>query len=448
MAKDTPLKITYRQTLAKTKPAAFFAEINDRIAQVKSLSAYVQHSCRFPEILKTTPAPRLETLRFLTSWPDTPDTNDTLFGGQRASPALKNLYVNYIPVALESLHLSGLRSLWLSDIPITSPEGLLSILMGSPALKTCSFQELDFLTGFTPSGHLQTLLRSQSSIEGRAIRLLQLRHLAFSGDPVSFLQLLLSNIQVSTFQSFDIRCRLRESPASELLTTDTLHLAPALKFCTGTADKIEINTIRDMGLRICVGMLLIDLHALSAKPRRVEEVLTWVFGRRNEHFKTLPTGLAIQEFDQYEDLIIWLSLNLKVTKLANWISFWSLQRREQCNIVSLLSRPVESMSNQWALPDLEFIDLKVLDEAAKSEVLEMVEARHSFTQTQEDQGQGDVALKQFKEIRLHREIPSASQEQAVDAEFLGALEKIGRGAEIWWEGVKWAGDRTEAELVV
>ncbi|KAG8893352.1 hypothetical protein FRC01_013656, partial [Tulasnella sp. 417] len=94
MAKDTPLEITYfyYQT-NKTKPGAFFAEISDRISQVKSVSAYVLHASQFPAILKTTPAPRLEALHFQAQWPNVRDTNAvTLFGGERALPALKSFH--------------------------------------------------------------------------------------------------------------------------------------------------------------------------------------------------------------------------------------------------------------------------------------------------------------------------------------------------------------------
>ncbi|KAG8909896.1 hypothetical protein FRC01_006656 [Tulasnella sp. 417] len=452
MAEDTPLEITYMsRPIPKTKPAAFFAEINDRIGQVKSISAYVLHARHFPEILKTAPTPALETLHFLAEWPDRENTNDvTLFGGERASPALKHFYVHHIPVALGSLHLSGLRSLRLSDIRITSAEELLRIFIESPELQACSLKWLSFRTEFTPSEHLRIQLRSWSNTtdaESRPIRLLHLRHLAFLGYPVSFLHFFLSNLQVSTLQSFDIECEPRESPASRLLTTDAHHLAPALRCCTATADKIEINAIGDMRWRIRVGMVNIQFFRRLAEPRAVEETLSLVFGHQNEHFKTLPTSFAIQEFDQYEELICWLSLNLRVTNLANWTGFCSNQRSEHWNIISLLSCPVASMSNQWALPDLEFLDLDVLDEAAKSEILEMVEARHTFIRAQEGHGR-DLGLKQFKEIRLHRKSYNVSGGQADDAEFLSALEKVGRGAEIWWEGVKWAGSRPREELVM
>ncbi|KAG8893351.1 hypothetical protein FRC01_013655, partial [Tulasnella sp. 417] len=206
-----------------------------------------------------------------------------------------------------------------------------------------------------------------------------------------------------------------------------------------------IDLLGYMGWRIRVDMTSIHIEnpEVEPVPRHVEEILSWVFRRQDEHFNTLPTSLVIRGLGQYDELIPWLSSNLRVTNLTS-----GARVSEQWNIISLLSRPVAPMSNEWALSDLEIIDLCVFEEAAKSEILKMVEARHSFIRTVEDQGRGNVTLKQFKDIRLHEGRINGSESEAADAEFLGALDKIGRGAEIWWEGVKWAGARTEAELVV
>lgn len=197
MAKDAPLEITYWEKGSKTNPTAFFAQIDDRIAQVRSLD-YFGH---LQAILETPSATKLETLYLMVFCGQGWETDDfTLFGGKPASPALKNVRVQYIPVALGSLRPSGLRSLGLNNIPITSVEELLRILMESPALEDCSLNSL-FLPGFTPEEHLQGVLRGQRSMTDakcRAIRLFHLRHLTLFALPVSFIHFLLSNIQAST----------------------------------------------------------------------------------------------------------------------------------------------------------------------------------------------------------------------------------------------------------
>ncbi|KIO28513.1 hypothetical protein M407DRAFT_230144 [Tulasnella calospora MUT 4182] len=341
MAKDAPLEITYWEKGSKTNPTAFFAQIDDRIAQVRSLD-YFGH---LQAILETPSATKLETLYLMVFCGQGWETDDfTLFGGKPASPALKNVRVQYIPVALGSLRPSGLRSLGLNNIPITSVEELLRILMESPALEDCSLNSL-FLPGFTPEEHLQGVLR---------------------------------------------------------------------------------------------GMLTIEFEGVWVKPRQVEETLDWVFGHLGERLKDLPTSLVTGELDMHANLVLWLGTNLRVTNLELQTGVRFSQPRR---MIPPLSRLVASMSNQWALPDPELVDANVLDEAGKWEILEMVEARHSFIRAQEDQGRRDVSLKHFKEIKLYGGGNCFSKEQAPNAEFLSAIEKVGRGAEIWWEGVKWVGSR-------
>lgn len=440
MAKGAPLEVSYYELEATTSIAIFFTEIKDRIAHVKSI--YFS-AAQLPEILKTTPAIRLETLDLeIRSRPAQSREPVTLFGGEPASPALKNFHLHCSPVNLEPLRLSGLHSLELSDVPICSAEELLRILMESPALEACCLDWLNFLTSFIPSETRQRVFGGPSrttEANCRAIQLLHLRHLTLIFLPASFTHLLLSTIQVSVLQSFDLRCTLAErTPVSEILAPDTYHLVPALQYSTTTADKIEIDYIHSREWRLRVGMLGIGFEAVQVDLRQLEETLGWVFGHQAERLKALPTSLVTWEHDERADLIFWLSSSLRVTNLVLRPSA-SGKRSQPWSIISLLSRPVASMSNQWALPDLESIDTNVLDEAGKREILDMVEARHSFIKAQEEQGLSDSGLKQFKHIRLHGGRKNVSRKQTPNAEFLTALEKVGRGAEIWWEEVKWVG---------
>ncbi|KAG9038309.1 hypothetical protein FS837_001283 [Tulasnella sp. UAMH 9824] len=441
MVKDTPLEISYCQSEAKAIPTAFFAEIGDQIAQAKSLTVNVVRLSYFPAILETTSATILETLDLLVLWaPGWQRDAVTLFGGKPASATLKNFRVNRFPIALAPLRLSGLRSLGLSNMAIASAEVVLTILMESPALEDCSLDQLDFSKEFTPSEHQGRLSRSESSISGanfRAIRLLHLRYLTLRGLPLSFSHFLLSNMQALTLLSFHVQCKLNDSPASELLPTQS-HLAPALKGFTTTTDKIEISSWDDRSWTLGVGLLTIELEGARVEPRHIEETLDWAYGHLGEHLKTFPTSLVIFEPVAHPELILWLGMNLRVTNLALWASQQYLQPRQ---IVSLLSRPVASLSNGWVLPDLELFQTNVFDEAGKWGIFEMVEARHSFIQEQEEEGRRDFALKSFKEIRLRAGGNHVSKKQEPHAAFLTAIESVGRGAEIWWEEVKWVGSR-------
>ncbi|KAG9024450.1 hypothetical protein FS837_005365, partial [Tulasnella sp. UAMH 9824] len=402
MAKNAPLAITYSQTEAKAFPTAFFAQIGDRIAQAKSLTINVGRISHFPAILETTSTTVLETLDVVILWAQEWQINAvTLFGGKAAPPTLKNFRVTHLPVALAPLRLSGLRSLRLGNIPITSAEEVLTILMDSPALEECALSRLTLSKEFTPSEHLQRLLRGESNTDGanlRSIRLLHLRHLSLWGLPISFTHFLLSNMQALTLLSFRVQGELHQSPASELLTADISHLGPALKGPTSTAAKIEISSWDDNSWTLCIGMLTIDFRGIRVDPSHMEETFNWVYGHLGEQLKALPASLLTLEYNAHLDVILWLSGNLRVTNLELWTSGRSHRPRR---IVSLLSSPVAPMSDQWALPDLELLDTNVIDESGKWEIFEMVKARHSFIQAQEDQGQRDVKLKPLKEIRLH-----------------------------------------------
>lgn len=112
--------------------------------------------------------------------------------------------------------------------------------------------------------------------------------------------------------------------------------------------------------------------------------------------------------------------------------------------VSLLSRPAALGSNGWALPDLEVLDTCAIYEAEKWETFEMVEARYSFIEAQEDQGRRGLTLKPFRKIKLWHGGNYGTEDQAANAEFLTAIEKVARGAEIGWNGVKWVPSRASS----
>lgn len=441
MSNGVPLEITYWEEGPNPDPEMFFTEVKDRIAHSKSITVTATTCDSFNHllaILETTVAPKLETLHLLAPWDlEWERGSVTLFGGDPAPPALKDFHVEYVQIALGPLHLSGLRSLQLNDMPIDSAEELLRILRDSPALEDCSMQRLVLPTEFTP-------VRSQSSMTGpdcRAIQLLHLRHLSLLGLPVSFTHFLLSKVQLSTLLSFSVECRLHESPASELLTGSISHLASALKASTATAEEIELNSLGDQSWTLYAGTFSMEFEGLPVEPRYVKETFDWVFGHLGERLQDLPINFVTHEFSDRADLILWLGSNLRVAYLELWTPLWlGGEHNGPRSIISFLSRPVAPTSDEWALPDLESIDTFVLDEAGKLEILEMVAARHSFIQAQEAEDK-EVTLEQFREIRLQTGNKDVPHDQASDTRFLGAIEKVGRGAEIWWEGVKWIGDR-------
>ncbi|KAG8921597.1 hypothetical protein FRC00_008456, partial [Tulasnella sp. 408] len=357
MSTGVPLEITYSEGSSKSDPRIFFAKVKDRIAHSKSIIVTATTCDIFDyllAVLETTLAPKLRTLHLLVPWDlEWERGSVTLFGGDPAPPSLKDFHLEFIQIALGPLHLSGLRSLQLNDIPIDSAEELLRVLRESPTLEDCSLQRLVFPTEFTPVG-------TQSSIAGPnccAIRLLHLRHLALLGLPVSFTHFILSKVQLSTLLSFGVECRLRESPASELLTADISHIAPALKASTGTAEEIEFNSLGDHSWTIYVGTLSMEFEGLPVEPRYVKETFDWVFAHLGERLQDLPINFVTHEFTDRADLILWLGSNLRVAYLELWTPLWlGDEHNGPRSIISFLSRPLAPTSDEWALPDLESID--------------------------------------------------------------------------------------------
>ncbi|KAG8945764.1 hypothetical protein FRC04_000530 [Tulasnella sp. 424] len=453
MARDVPLEIAYSDDIAPMNIKTFFAEMDDRIARWKSLVVEVTDASFDSPLaaLKTTAAPRLQTLHLIGPWDQEWEGGAvTLFGGEPAAQALKDLSLDYVQVIVAPLRLSGLRSLELNRLPIISAEELLRVIKDSPALEELALHRLVSLKDFVVPEH-EGGLGAQSRSTGAnhpAIQLLHLHHLSLLGLPVSFTHFLLSVIRPPNLRSIGLECKIHKSPASDLLTTDLSHLAPALKRLTATAEEIEINSLGESSWTFYVGNLKIGFDGLTVKPKHVEETLDWVSGHSGGHVKDLPASLITHEFDARSDLILWLGATLKVTYLELWTGSWSghQERSQPRKIISLLSHPLAA--NQWALPALESVKTNVVDELGKSEILEMVKVRHSFIREQEEQkGGGDIRLRQFKELRLWGGWNSVGKDQAANVKFLTALEEVGRGAEIWWEEVKWTGSKTYESTV-
>lgn len=115
--------------------------------------------------------------------------------------------------------------------------------------------------------------------------------------------------------------------------------------------------------------------------RHMQDTLNWVFSNLGGHLQALPVSFKVDEFRVGTDWFIWLASCVKVTKLdLRWSritgSLVNLRPRE---VISLLSRPLESANCQWLLTDLESIEINLFNQDGRSKVLDMVNARHSFS---------------------------------------------------------------------
>ncbi|KIO15839.1 hypothetical protein M407DRAFT_235390, partial [Tulasnella calospora MUT 4182] len=175
MAKDVPLEIRYPEKGAKTKQENFFAEIRGSITHWRSFVVSTGNTDSVVAVLRSAVAPNIETFHLYGSyrWNRGPVT---LFGGEAAPRVLTDFAVHYIPVIMEPLQLSGLRSLDLRELPIISAEEVLRILSVSPALEHCCLQSLECLKDFALPGHKQESL-TRHGIKTSTIQLSHLRSL-------------------------------------------------------------------------------------------------------------------------------------------------------------------------------------------------------------------------------------------------------------------------------
>lgn len=447
MAKDIPLEIKYWEKAAKTNNETFFAEIGARVVQWKSVAVTARNWDPALAILKTVAAPNLTRLSLKVPWDQDWDRGVvTLFGGEPASPALKDFRAEFIPVAIAPLRLSGLRSLELKKMPVVSESEVLRVLMYSPALERCALSQLTCLTEVAlPSQHQE--LRSSCS-RSRAgypiIQLLHLHYLVLHGLPVSFIHPILSVIRAPNLGWFSVECRIDQddqSPTSELLTAEISHLIPALKALTSKAEYVEITSFSELDWTIWIGRLIIGLGGRRLQINHMQETLGWVFANLGGHLETLPVSLNFREFHVSSDWFIWLASRVKVTKLELWTGSLSTPEPDPQprKVISLLSQPLVSANNQWLLPDLESIKTNVVNEEGKSKILEMVNARHSFIREQRERRPESVVLKPFQKIWLRGGKNDVSSELGPNIEFLMALQEEGGDAEIWWDDVKWTG---------
>ncbi|KAG8959288.1 hypothetical protein FRC00_001743 [Tulasnella sp. 408] len=446
MAKDAPLDILYDEDAARTNPETFFGEICGLIAQWKFLSIRTGNSDSPMGTLQTTPPPNLKILQLRAprsrEWKG---GSIALFQGEPAPLALEELWVDRIPVVVKSLRLSGLRFLLLNRMPVVSTEELLRILSDSPALERCYLYGLVSLQEFPPAGPGHEISRLQGG-QTPYIQLSHLRRLALCGLPVFFVHLVLSVIQAPNLQRLTVDCKIDQhghSPVSDLFTAHISHHSPTLTALTATAQNIEILSYSDVDWKISVGNLVITLEGSAFKLQHLDETLEWLFSHLGKDVNTLPVSLSLHELEIPTRSFTRLTSILKVTKLELWTasSFEDEPETHPRNIISLLSRPLTSTPTQWVVPELESLNTNVVNEDGKSKILDMVKARHAFIEIQNEgrQEAGQIVMKPFKEFRLRGGRNDISADHSYNAEFLVALQKAAKDADIWWGNFKWTG---------
>ncbi|KAG9049028.1 hypothetical protein FS837_011407 [Tulasnella sp. UAMH 9824] len=444
MAKNVPLEICYPEISAKTDQETFFEEIGDRIGHCRSLVVATSKADPTVTILAATVTPNLKTLHLDGFWGLEWDNGPvTLFRGEQAPLTLKDFRACSIPVVMDRLRLSGLRSLELRDAPIISSEEFLQILRRSPALEHCYIDGLACLADIALPGHVQEPPTLQGA-KSPTIQLSHLHSLTLEDLPVSFVRLVLSNIHAPNLQRCYLKCKIDrhdQSPMSDLLTDHISHLIPVLTALTSKATTMNITSFGDNEWMFAVEKFILTVDGLALQPRHLVETREWFFGCLGGHLKALPVSLVFFELDVNSEWFTWVASSPKVSRLELWTVPFSHRQpdRQPHSIISLLAQPLESAPNQWLFPELESIQTNVVHEYGKSKILEMVKARHSFIEAERKERR-DNALKPFRQIRLRGGMNKVSEKIAPNAEFLEALQGVAGDAEIWWGEVKWTGN--------
>ncbi|KIO29607.1 hypothetical protein M407DRAFT_6134 [Tulasnella calospora MUT 4182] len=250
--------------------------------------------------LEEAAVPNLRSFRFRVPWGQGWEggAEVTLFRGEPAPPTLKDSCVESIPVIVEPLNLSGLRSLDLKEMPIMSTEEVLRVLRHSPALECCHLDSLVVLEDFEFSESDQELLRLEG-VQTPTTQLSRLQSLSICGPPMTFVHPLLSVIQ-----------------------------APSLRWLSKT--------------------LTIELNGPAVEYSQMDETLEWIFSHIGRHRKALPASQSFFGLDIKSEWLTRLASTLKVTQLI-----FRTHPTNYLHIVSLLSQPLVPASDQWLLPDLK-----------------------------------------------------------------------------------------------
>ncbi|KIO28237.1 hypothetical protein M407DRAFT_22568, partial [Tulasnella calospora MUT 4182] len=196
---------------------AFLVEAGPHIARWHSLVAVVLSSSPSSESalapLAAAQPPRLESLGLIQVDPIHILSQNviTLFGGAPAPSTLQDLTLYRFQVAVEPLSLSGLVSLYLTDVVTISTPQLFEILRGSPLLETL---------GLADNPGLEAIGSQPSTIQ--PIELAKLDSISLSWLDNAGLNSILSNIRIPNCCSLSICCDVRRISARSILFTSAI----------------------------------------------------------------------------------------------------------------------------------------------------------------------------------------------------------------------------------
>ncbi|KAG8965508.1 hypothetical protein FRC05_003241 [Tulasnella sp. 425] len=433
MAQGALLNIQVTRASSGVDLEAFSREIRGRILQWKTLLVEHDDWPQFASLtgLDSTAPPQLERLHLIHSQPSGPHENIvTLFGGEPAPPSLKDVRLEWVPVAIAPLRLSGLTSLVLSN-PIHVPlEELVRVLEESPALKNLE------LSWWGSSASEDGEIAHPSIPRDQPTHLTSLRSLILLDIPQSIIRLLLSILRIPNVERIHINNMSEASPISALVTADLDHLIPVLLRITSAADRIRMTFYKNSYFAIIIGDF--EFH-WSTQLAHVPVFFDWLFIHVGVQPKETPTAIALLKCAHHIPQMAWLNSHFNVTRLALCSDRFSPQ--DPNDLLPFLSHPItvgsEASTPKWLFPNMEVFLSYSARPQHQARVASMIRERYSAVNAKDSTG---VVPKPLLEIRLASACPPMFIiDIPVDENAFRTIQRESRGAEVYWEGQIWAG---------
>lgn len=279
-------------------------------------------------------------------------------------PALRDLYIQDLPISWDAVKLSGLTSLYLAGatITVTSPARILTLLRGSPQLRVLCFSCSKF--------HGAEVWRWTQAEE---VVLTDLSDLAIKGLPTDSTRYILESLRAPNCRNVDIDCNLlrRDPKLNPLLASLQPFFVSALQSLTSPAPRLSI-TVRDGSFHFNMGAEGLDVSiylraVVGFKP------LEWVGKVLQDH---LPSMLV--------QLLLWEDVDTAsaafLPSLTGLHSLVGVEFDRTCPaclpFINLITSPMAVDGVQrWPFPHLDTFVFEPHDFTSR-EILEMVRSRH------------------------------------------------------------------------
>ncbi|KAG8942458.1 hypothetical protein FRC04_003626 [Tulasnella sp. 424] len=259
-SKDVSIDLLYDSWRSNVEFSQFMMEVDPHIQRWRSLTVYEAVAPSDLGRLRTTVAPRLETLHLCQTC-NIPFFGDQLilFGGD-ASPTLRDVWIEGFPIQVNPSILQNLTSLTLKDIENVTLSSIMTILGASPCLKSLE------LANISPLGPPQT---NHDPIQLNELQGIALHHL----DP-SATSFFLYAIRAPGCSSLIVNYALDVgSSIQTFLTPNLSHLHSAMQHMAKLAKYIEILRHNPEHHVIAVGDFRLGLET---QENQLKEAFLWL----------------------------------------------------------------------------------------------------------------------------------------------------------------------------